>query len=74
MESNGDACPSPVRTRGQWRRDGKITLDEYEKLVKYENNGANDETKELIQDQIFHSFVEVISLFTRLSVVLLLNY
>ena len=56
MTSNGDNCASPVRTRGQWQRDGKGDPNDY--MSKYEQTG-DTETKELVQDQIFHSFVEV---------------
>jgi len=55
MTSNGDNCASPVRTRGQWQRDGKGDPNDY--MSKYEQTG-DTETKELVQDQIFHSFVE----------------
>ena len=56
MTSNGDNSASPVRTRGQWQRDGKGDPNDY--MSKYEQTG-DTETKELVQDQIFHSFVEV---------------
>ena len=46
------ACaPEDINCRKEMNKN-LIALDEYEKLVKYENNGANDETKELIQDQV----------------------
>lgn len=57
MTSNGDNCASPVRTRGQWQRDGKGDPDDY--MSKLSEQTGDTETKELVQDQIFHSFVEV---------------
>lgn len=62
MTSNGDNCSSPVRTRGQWRRESKGDLEDYYQS-KYEKEDVPTETKELVQDQIFHSFVEVNTLF-----------
>jgi len=56
MTSNGDNCASPVRTRGQWQRDGKGDPDDY--MSKLSEQTGDTETKELVQDQIFHSFVE----------------
>jgi len=56
MTSNGENCASPVRTRGQWQRDGKGDPDDY--MSKLSEQTGDTETKELVQDQIFHSFVE----------------
>ena len=67
MTSNGDNCSSPVRTRGQWRQESKGDLEDYY-LSKYDKEDVPTETKELVQDQIFHSFVEVNIFFLKLGI------